>query len=145
MQVVKELHHFLQHNSYRRVFPILERTFSLMSSRMYVEHLYVAKHVPAGSKVRPKKGIGASQSQSSLQPYVDESEFSFIVVLNDDFEGGGIRFAHNGQMLRLPAGSLLTFSSTNQHEVLPVTKGTQYMVTGFVRYGGRVLEQARTV
>jgi hypothetical protein len=75
----------------------------------------------------------------------DESEFSYVIFLNNDYKGGGMQNMHSGVVVRPPAGSLVVFSSRNPHVLLPVTSGStaQYIVTGSVRYSGPVMTPPR--
>jgi Rps23 Pro-64 3,4-dihydroxylase Tpa1-like proline 4-hydroxylase len=53
---------------------------------------------------------------------------SALLYLNDDYEGGNIRFPHAGLDLKPEAGTILFFPSNfvYVHEVDAVTKGTRY-------------------
>ncbi|MFW0777203.1 MAG: GlcNAc-transferase family protein [Rickettsiales bacterium] len=52
--------------------------------------------------------------------------------LNDDYEGGGLRFPEYDENIYRPkAGSAIAFSSSTMHEARKVTKGKRYVVVGF--------------
>jgi predicted 2-oxoglutarate/Fe(II)-dependent dioxygenase YbiX len=53
---------------------------------------------------------------------------SALLYLNDDYEGGNIKFEHAGVTLKPEAGSLLFFPSNYiyVHEVSAVTSGIRY-------------------
>jgi len=53
--------------------------------------------------------------------------FSIILYLNDDYEGGEIRFRDHNITIKPKAGSLIIFPSNIIHEVLPITSGVRYM------------------
>lgn len=58
--------------------------------------------------------------------------FAMSLMLNGDFEGGGVRFAEfPGPLYRAPAGGALIFSCSLLHEVTPVTKGRRFGLFGF--------------
>lgn len=59
--------------------------------------------------------------------------FAVSVLLNDDYEGGQLRFAEFGPTLYKPqAGAAVVFSCLLLHEVLPVTKGKRYVFVPFL-------------
>ena len=54
------------------------------------------------------------------------------LILNDGYEGGGVRFPEfPGNEYRPPAGAALVFSCSLLHEVMPVTKGRRFGLFGF--------------
>jgi hypothetical protein len=83
-----------------------------------------------------KQGGGAQLPQSALAAHVDDSEFSFVITLNEGYEGGGTHFLYSEETVRPKAGSLLIFSGRNKHAALEVTAGVRYLMTGFVLYAG---------
>jgi predicted 2-oxoglutarate/Fe(II)-dependent dioxygenase YbiX/peroxiredoxin len=65
-------------------------------------------------------------------PQVAHRRFAMSLILNDGFEGGGVRFPEfPGSEYRPPAGAALVFSCSLLHEVMPVTKGRRFGVFGF--------------
>ena len=167
MQEIKELHHFFLHTTYRRIIPATEHSFGLASARTYPSDMFVAKYEPkataervttleernsGGQNSMPGEGEHTNDgevngtstsappvmSQSSLAAHVDESEFSYIITLNDDYKGGGTSFVHSREVVRPPKGSLILLSGSNMHEGLAVTEGTRYIVTGYLRYAGPI-------
>lgn len=76
--------------------------------------------------------------QPSLRPHFDSSTFSLNVALNQigvDFEGGGTHFTRqNCTVLENAKGSGIIHPGTltHQHEGLPVTNGTRYIIVSFV-------------
>jgi len=60
--------------------------------------------------------------------------FAMSLNLNDDFEGGYLRFPeYSDALYRPPAGGGAIFSCSLLHEALPVTKGRRLTMTTFVR------------
>ena len=66
---------------------------------------------------------------------MDGSEFSFIIALNEDYEGGGTRFIKKNKTIHLNRGDIVVFCGQTKHEGLEVTKGVRYILPGFIRYG----------
>jgi peroxiredoxin/predicted 2-oxoglutarate/Fe(II)-dependent dioxygenase YbiX len=60
--------------------------------------------------------------------------FALSLNLNDDFEGGGVRFPeYGGQPYRPPAGGGVVFSCNLLHEAMPVTRGRRFGLFTFFR------------
>jgi len=59
---------------------------------------------------------------------------SVLIYLNDDYEGGETRFIRQELQIKPPAGSLAMFPPfyTHPHSGEPVTKGTKYVVVGWL-------------
>jgi peroxiredoxin/predicted 2-oxoglutarate/Fe(II)-dependent dioxygenase YbiX len=61
-----------------------------------------------------------------------QRRFAMSLNLNDDFEGGALRFPEYGPHVYAPrAGSALVFSCALLHEALPVTRGQRWVLTTF--------------
>jgi hypothetical protein len=81
----------------------------------------------------------AGGGQAALEEHRDGSELSFVVGLNDPascFEGGGTRVAavEPPLVVRPPEqGSCLSFCGRQPHGGVAVTRGTRYILAGFVR------------
>ena len=65
-------------------------------------------------------------------------QISFIINLNDDYEGGSIIFSHPTgrhahKIIDLKTGDLIIFPSNFMypHEVRPITKGTRYSIVSW--------------
>ena len=59
--------------------------------------------------------------------------FAVSIALNDDYQGGGVRFAEFGEdVYDPPAGGALVFSCSLLHEALPVTAGTRFAAFTFL-------------
>jgi hypothetical protein len=71
--------------------------------------------------------------QSFLELHKDGSFLSFNILLSnqDDFEGGGTYF-DDGLIMTQEQGDLTIHSSKIKHAGLPITKGTRYLLVGFV-------------
>lgn len=75
--------------------------------------------------------------QKKLEYHRDGSEFSFVVALNDQFDGGGTTFKYDQKNIQLRVGDALLFSGQNEHKGNEITSGTRYVLTGFLNYGGK--------
>lgn len=59
--------------------------------------------------------------------------FAVSIALNQDYEGGGVRFAEFGpEVYDPPIGGALVFSCSLLHEALPVTRGTRFAAFTFL-------------
>jgi predicted 2-oxoglutarate/Fe(II)-dependent dioxygenase YbiX len=74
---------------------------------------------------------------------IEESLFTFMIYLDEDFEGGETNFYHEDGQLRLTVepsrGMALIFWHNQLHEGAPVLKGRKYVVRSDVMYR-RVVE-----
>lgn len=57
---------------------------------------------------------------------------TFIIYLNDDYEGGELHFNEIGRSIKPKAGDLLAFPPLALHEGKTVTKGTKYILISSV-------------
>ena len=71
--------------------------------------------------------------QNFLEIHKDGSFLSFNILLSQttDFEGGGTYF-DDGLIMNGEQGDLIIHSSRIDHSGLPITKGTRYLLVGFV-------------
>jgi hypothetical protein len=71
--------------------------------------------------------------QNYLDMHHDGSFLSFNILLSntDDFKGGGTYF-DDGLTAHLEQGDILIHSSKIKHAGLPITKGTRYLLVGFL-------------
>ena len=71
--------------------------------------------------------------QNHLDMHHDGSFLSFNILLSDtqEFEGGGTYF-DDGLTGHLEQGDILIHSSRIKHAGLPITKGTRYLLVGFL-------------
>ncbi len=105
----------------KKVYPNIIKMFDLSNKKdIYIKEIFVVKYDVDGQK--------------SLEYHTDGSEFSFVIALNDEFEGGGTTFKHSGEQVKLGVGDCLLFSGKNKHKGNEITKGTRYILTGFLNY-----------
>jgi hypothetical protein len=68
-------------------------------------------------------------------PETTHRRFTVSVLLNDDYEGGELRFSeYSDEGYKMPRGFAVVYSSAILHEVLPVTAGERYAIA-FHLYG----------
>lgn len=67
-----------------------------------------------------------------------DRDLSFVLYLNDDFEGGDFVFPDLNIRVRPKAGMMIAFPSTQHylHGVEPVTKGTRYAIVTWMTVKG---------
>ena len=105
-----------------KIFTELKRMYNVNPNELGINELFVAKYENKANK------------QSSLGSHVDGSEFSFVIALNDNFEGGGTHFVESNETYNLNSGDCLVFSGQNRHKGVKVKSGTRYILTGFLNY-----------
>jgi tetratricopeptide (TPR) repeat protein len=75
----------------------------------------------------------ASGVSNHLPIHTDESTHSFVLALNDDYEGGGTHFYDHNKTARLQTGDLLSFRGDSlYHGGEAVTKGLRYILAVFL-------------
>lgn len=68
-------------------------------------------------------------------PETEHRRFTVSVMLNDDYQGGELRFReYSNELYQMPRGSAVVYSSALLHEVMPVTAGARYAIA-FHLYG----------
>ena len=75
------------------------------------------------------------EGQAALELHHDNSEFTCLTALNEDFEGGGTWFHNQKLLVKNPVGGL-TFhpgSITHLHGGRPTTSGIRYIIVSFCR------------
>jgi len=72
----------------------------------------------------------SENGQKELGIHKDEGFFTFNILLNNNFEGGGT-FFEDGVTVKLEIGDLLVHSGNINHSGKPITKGSRYVLVGF--------------
>lgn len=72
----------------------------------------------------------SAHQQNRLVQHHDGSLFSFIIPLNDDFDGGGTHL--DGETHRPDVGEALLFCGQQKHSGVAITRGTRYVLAGFL-------------
>jgi hypothetical protein len=83
--------------------PTFQQIFKIQSNMLIIDDLFVTKY------------ISNSTVENALAPHIDKSPWSFVISLNDDFEGGGTYFVQQKKLWRPPAGSAVIFAGKQQH------------------------------
>ncbi len=78
--------------------------------------------------------FGVHQDQSYLGENNTRSRLTFMVFLNDDFDGGGTAFPTLEQRVTPSAGLAVFFQHAILHEGEMVTRGTKYVLRSDVLY-----------
>lgn len=107
-----------------RVFPELEKAFAFQ----------------AGGFEGFKIGCYTAEDRGHFEAHRDNlsaatahRRFGLTLNLNDDYEGGELRFPEYGRRRYRPdAGEALVFSGSHLHEVLPVERGRRFVLLTFV-------------
>jgi hypothetical protein len=84
--------------------------------------------------------ISKYRTGADMGPHVDDYGqdgvvplMSAVIYLNDDYEGGELRFPEQDVMIKPEAGSVIVFPSVEPfyHQSMPLKTGTKYMVPAF--------------
>lgn len=118
---IPKLKSFMYRMVYERIIPRIEYAFNLPKGILGINELFVVKY-----------NIGG---QTFLEPHQDGSEFSFVLVLNDEFEGGGTYFVDTKKHYDASVGSVVAFCGQNMHMGKEITKGVRYILAGFLNLG----------
>ncbi|CAM9862435.1 unnamed protein product, partial [Chrysoparadoxa australica] len=107
-----------------RLLPLLAELFPFKVSDLVVDDLFVVKYSADAGEQRALKG------------HRDDSELSFVMLLNVGFTGGGTRFLEAGPSCIVApraAGTAAVFCGRQLHEGLEVTLGTRFILAGFIK------------
>ena len=96
--------------------------FGFRHEELWLRDQFVVKYTPQG--------------QQHLQPHMDASLISYVIALNDDYDGGGTAFLDGPHAdmggLSGRVGDALVFCGKRLHEGVSVRRGTRYIITGFL-------------
>jgi len=71
--------------------------------------------------------------RDNMSPRTRHRRFAISLNLNDDFEGGELRFPeYGGALYRMASGTACVFSCSLLHEAVPVKKGRRFVLTTFM-------------
>jgi peroxiredoxin len=107
-----------------RLRPAIFRAFHWMATRVerYMVACYTADEGGFFSPHRDNTSLATRHRQ-----------FAVTINLNDDFEGGELRFPEYGQRTyRPPVGGATVFNCSMMHEATPVTRGIRYAFVPFL-------------
>lgn len=108
----------------RRVMPELRRAFAYQANRF--------EGFKIGCYTADDLGF-FNAHRDNLSAPTAHRRFALTLNLNDDYEGGTLRFPEFGpETYRPDAGAALLFSCSHLHEVLPVTRGRRFVLLSFL-------------
>ncbi len=113
-------YHYFENLVKTKIYDTLFKLYKVDISKLYILELFLVKYDEKGQK--------------SLDFHVDETEFSFIITLNNDFKGGGTLFKDTNRLIQPNKGDCLVFSGRNKHKGNVITGGTRYILAGFIGY-----------
>jgi predicted 2-oxoglutarate/Fe(II)-dependent dioxygenase YbiX len=71
--------------------------------------------------------------RDNISPATAHRKFALTLNLNEDYDGGELRFPEYGpDRYRPAAGEALVFSGAHLHEVLPVNRGRRFVLLSFL-------------
>ncbi|MGQ0676983.1 MAG: 2OG-Fe(II) oxygenase [Rhodospirillales bacterium] len=109
----------------RRVAPEVAKAFTFKGPYGFDGHIVL------GYDAARKDFFGPHRD--NMSPRTRHRRFAISLNLNDDFEGGQLRFPeYGGALYGLDAGMACVFSCTLLHEALPVTRGRRFALTTFM-------------
>jgi len=121
------------HNTLDRIQEILSDTYDLpveVSSSNYVD-------MSKGSSLPEHTDMGGSSDPVNHTRIDDDDKFEFsaLVYLNDDFEGGYLNFPKEGFKVKTKPGSLVYFNGTTElfHEVTEILEGNRKNIASFYK------------
>ena len=91
--------------------------FGFRQGELWLRDNFVVKYTPGG--------------QRELKRHRDASEISYVVALNDDYDGGGTAFDQEVPRKLLPGEGIL-FCGKRLHQGLTTSRGVRYILTGFL-------------
>lgn len=108
----------------RRLVPMIRRAFQFEATRIerYIVACYDAASNGRFNPHRDNTTLGTAHRR-----------FAVTINLNDDYEGGDLRFPEWGpRTYRAPVGGAVVFSCSMLHEATPVTAGRRYATLPFL-------------
>lgn len=110
----------------RRVMPEIRKAFAYEAKRFEGFKIGCYTAEDAGFFTAHRDNISAATAHR---------RFALTLNLNDDYDGGELRFPEYGpDRYRPAAGEALVFSGAHLHEVLPVSRGRRFVLLSFL-YG----------
>jgi peroxiredoxin len=107
-----------------RLLPEVWKCFQFSATRL---ERYIVACYDAG------EGGHFQPHRDNTTPGTAHRRFAVTINLNDDYEGGDLRFPEFGpHRYRGPPGSAVVFSCTLLHEVTPVSRGVRYATLPFL-------------
>ena len=112
----------IKNKTTKMMYPKFAKMYKLNQNKLVINEVFLVKY-------------SYDDGQRKLEYHRDWADFSFIVALNDQFEGGGTTFKYDQKNIQLSIGDCLLFSGRNEHKGNEITSGTRYILAGFLNYG----------
>ena len=87
--------------------------------------------------------IRYDKNKTDLESHKDNSDISFVVLLNNDFKGSGTYFNDLDKTLELNIGEVLIFPGQLVHSAKPITSGKRYVLSGFININSEIKKNQR--
>lgn len=120
---ISSIFYFVYNIIFTKILKHFEIFYNIPSEFLGINDCYIIKY--SESNIR------------SLKSHVDRSDFSLIITLNDNFEGGYTYFDLLKKKYSAGVGSALIFCGKNKHTGLEITKGTRYILVAFFNLKNR--------
>ena len=118
-----ELKRGLMRRTQRRLVPMVRRAFQFEPTR--IERHIVACYSAGAGHFRPHR--------DNTTKGTAHRRFAVTINLNEDYEGGDLRFPEYGpRTYRAPVGGAIVFSCSLLHEATPVTAGERFAYLPFL-------------
>ena len=117
---ISDLKYFIENRVYNKIIPYYNYFYNIPSDVLGIDEAFIVKYSIGGQKF--------------LAPHIDGSDFSFVIILNDIFEGGNTNFLNLNKTIGGPIGSVIIFCGKNKHQGIEIIKGTRYILTGFLSF-----------
>lgn len=109
------------------IFQAMATHFNLSAHLLYIDDLFITKYDSSPSLL---------DERNQLALHEDKSPWTFVIALNDNYEGGGTYFAsHSDKLYRPKTTGALIFHGRQPHGAMKITSGSRYIVAGFCEYG----------
>jgi|TARA_R100001480_G_scaffold144119_1_gene141949 predicted 2-oxoglutarate/Fe(II)-dependent dioxygenase YbiX len=95
----------------------------------FIDHYFKDKVGPWDEPKICRWTKGETMSLHTDRTTVDKMKYSSLIYLNDDYEGGELKFV-NGETFKFKSGTNVIFRSDayNAHQVLEIKKGHRYTI-----------------
>lgn len=113
-------YHIIEHLIMDKIYKEIVKLYNVKYNQIGINEIFVVKYDMNGQK--------------KLEEHKDGSEFSFILALNDEYQGGGTYFTEIKKHISLETGDCLIFSGQNTHKGVQITSGNRYILTGFLHF-----------
>lgn len=117
---IPNLNNFIENIIYTKIIPFYKLYYKIPSEFLIIDEVFVVKYSMNGQKL--------------LRAHEDGSDFSFIITLNKNFLGGGTHFVYLKEDITCSIGETIIFCGKNKHKGIEITKGTRYILTGFLSF-----------